>query len=282
MPIEAKVIADSITVHGARITTIQAKIHRFVLAELNTHCALARNSASSRAIPTAKFRQMCIDDPALPVEWGSNQPGMQAGAQLDSTGIENAKGIWLFVRDTAIAAHIQLEKLGLHKQVANRLLEPWMYHMVCITATDWDNFFNQRVEKGAQPEMREAATAVAKAYYASAPVLLYAGQWHLPYITNQDRMEHGEGMLSCISAARCARTSYLTQEGTRDLSKDLELYGRLTASDANHWSPLEHPAQATDSLLRYAKFTGWQSLRHQVEPATPKFDPVARGIAASY
>lgn len=285
MGVEAKVIADSISESGHRITTIQVKMHRFVLSEQNTHRSMSRNSASSRAIPTAKYRQMCIDDPALPIKWGSNKPGMQAGEELASDKLFEARAEWLRLRDLAVQAHIELERLGLHKQVANRILEPFMWHTAVITATDWDNFFNQRIDNAAQPEMYAAALAMGKARHASVPVLVSNGSWHLPYVSAEERRlfvpaeGFGLGWLGDfslavqISSARCARTSYLTQEGIRDFAEDLRLYGRLTAPGAGHWSPLEHVATPCEG--RHANFNGWQSLRAQVEPEVQKFD-VAR------
>lgn len=277
MGVEAKVIADSISENGHRITTLQVKMHRFVLAEMNTHRAFSRNSASSRAIPTAKFRQMAIDDPAMPLKWGANRPGMQAGEELGPGSIEHCELEWLKLRDEAVSTHRKLEQMGLHKQVANRILEPFMWHTAVITATDWDNFENQRIDSAAQPEMYAAALAMGRARHNSVPVLVPQGGWHLPYIlleeiseAETDLLEAIFGNLRRISAARCARVSYLTQEGKRDQVMDMDLYERLTAPGAGHWSPLEHPATPCEGY--HANFNGWKSLRQQVEPELQKFN----------
>lgn len=271
---EAKVVCDSVSVTGSRLTTIQAKIHRFVLAELNTHRAFSRNSASSRAVPARKLRQMVIDDPAMPVWWGKNQPGMSAEVELAGEEKQAAIGLWIEARDEAVSRHQKLEEAGIHKQLINRILEPFLWHHVIISATEWDNFFHQRVHKAAQPEMRAAATAIWEAYSSSAPVVLDCDEWHLPFFEG-DRKCLRDGALyeaKAISAGRCARVSYLTHEGVRDTDKDVELFEKLKAQSPGHWSPLEHVARPqADVEFSMGNFTGWRQLRHIFEPVTTKF-----------
>ncbi len=155
---------------------------------------------------------------------------------------------------------------GLHKQVSNRLLEPFMWHYVIVTATEWENFYQQRCNPAAQPEIRAVAEAMREAMENSTPHPVDYGDWHAPYVSAEDDV-HGEDMLK-VSAARCARVSYLTHDGKRDLSKDIELYDRLTAATPMHASPLEHVArpQRPDEDVR-GNLRGWRQLRHQVSGA---------------
>jgi hypothetical protein len=182
---------------------------------------------------------------------------MQAGKELDGPMLANAISRWSQSAQNAIESHIFLEDLGLHKQVANRILEPFMWHTTIITATDWDNFFHQRCHPDAQPEMKALADCMQLAYYSSVPNPVDYGEWHTPYISVEDMpnicdlIRPVEGTISSalgsvieiqkkVSVARCARVSYLTQDGKRDIEVDLELYERLTKG--SHWSPFEHIA----------------------------------------
>ena len=262
----ATVIADSISPSGTRLTTLEVRLHRFVLAELNTHRVFSRNSASSRAIPIAKQIERVLTDPALPLEYGSKRSGMQAGPPLEGDRLIEAQQIWLAARDSAVAAARDLLRLGVHKQVANRLLEPFMWHTVIVSSTDWDGFWTQRCSPLAQPEIRVAAESMRDAVNASMPIACAQGEWHLPYITDDDRSEadHAHETLRRVSAARCGRVSYLTQDGRRDLDEDLKLYDRFVTADPPHASPLEHvatPAPAPN-VQQVGNLRGWLQLRH--------------------
>jgi thymidylate synthase ThyX len=238
-----------------------------VLAELNTHRALSRNSASSRARPVAKVIADVVDDPALPVEWGRNQSGMQAHERVGDAEAEKADAVWLAARDAAVEHARELVELGVHKQLANRVLEPYLWHVIVVSATEWDNFFAQRCHPDAQPEIRFAAESMRDAIDRSAPSPVLAGGWHLPYLREGELDElaaagHDLEDAKRISVARCARVSYLTQDGVRDWSKDLDLYDRLTTQQPPHASPLEHVA--TPASGGTGNFRGWQQLRHLV------------------
>lgn len=259
----AEVVLDSVSAAGDRLTTIEVTLHRFVLAELNTHRVMSRNSASSRAIPVRKQLDRVIHDPAIPIEFGANQPGMQADTVLEGAEHEAALGMWLTARDAVVKAVEDLNELGVHKQVANRILEPFMWHTVIITATDWDGFWQQRCSPLAQPEIRVAAEAMRSAFEASVPIELVDGDWHTPYIRDEDGELDVEDR-KAISAARCARVSYLTHDGRRDLDADRTLYERLVTADPPHWSPLEHVATpAPDGAP--GNLRGWAQLRHVIE-----------------
>lgn len=249
MSYAAKVICDS-TAAGVRLTTLEVTLPRIVLAEFNTHRMFSRNSASSRAIPVEKRIKAIKEDPFIPEGFALNKPGMQAGEYLDERDEMKARHAWLHGRDAAIDAAERLLDCGIHKQWVNRLLEPFSWTTVVITATEWENFFNLRISKLAQPEIRRAAELMKAAMDASEPVTATPGYWHLPYVQRdefeefyRDETEHAVQRLVKISAARCARVSYLTHDGVRDQERDIELHDRLLES--RHMSPFEHPALVT-------------------------------------
>lgn len=217
-------------------------MHRFVLAEFNTHRVFSRNSASSRAIPLRKQLERVTSDPAEPVSWPAEQKGMQGGEELPPDVCESVRAQWFIAQDDAADAARAMGERGIHKSIANRVLEPFMWHTVVVTSTAWKNFFGLRLGVLAQPEIRAAANAMFEAYSYSEPKPLEVGQWHLPYVRAEDWEDNRDETLIKVSAARCARVSYLTQDGVRDIDKDIELYDRLTSADPMHASPLEHIA----------------------------------------
>lgn len=294
--IYAKIIADSISPEGHRLTTMEVRFNRFVLAEVNTHRKFSRNSASSRAIP---LRKMVERATAEPVSWPAEQKGMQGGDEISN--IEDARETWLDAAADARTHAVELGRIGVHKSVANRVLEPYLMHTAVISATDYDGFWEQRCSPLAQPEIRVAAEAMKAAYDASTPSEIQPGMWHLPYITDEDREwaayknpdrvlgKSADPTLVKMSAARCARVSYLTQDGRRDPAEDFILYDRLVAARPPHWSPLEHPATPwranvnmaalsfpgldgiwTDANIRnphVGNFLGWRQHRFEMEVA---------------
>ena len=267
---EVKIIADSISEAGKRITTIQMKFHRFVLAEFNTHRMFSRNFSSSRAIPTKKLLDQVRNDPAMPVWWGKNQAGMQAPEELDGPTKQQARGAW---REAAVSAAYEADRLvgmGVHKQIVNRLIEPFVWVNGIVTSTEWDNFFALRCHPDAQPEIQALAYMMRDAMDASEPWKLAEGQWHLPYITQdelQDNFEKQSTLLTKISAARCCRVSYDKQDGlSPDVEEDLLLFERLAGSVPIHASPLEHQASPFESpYTRSGNFIGWSQFRHEWE-----------------
>ena len=266
MAYDAKVLADSISPQGRRLTTIEATLPRIVLAELNTHRQFSRNSASSRAIPVAKMLQRVKEDPFIPIWWGKNQKGMQAVEELDEVDRKRAIQHWLAARDNAISSVEILQAIDVHKQIANRLLEPWLWHTVIVTATEWANFFGLRRHKDAQPEFKKSADMIWDVREASTPKYIdYAG-WHLPLIDVEDKTKFPAFEdLIWASAGRCARVSYLTHDGRRDLNEDVALARKLRIS--GHMSPLEHPARPQmpeESGRDTGNFVGWIQLRKEI------------------
>ena len=248
MAYEAKVVLDSVSPCGARLTTFELSYPRFVHAELMTHRMFSRGSASSRAIPTQKLVARIVEDPALPVYWGQNEKGMQASAELSEVDQVIAAELIISLRDRAIDAVRQLDSVGLHKQVANRYLEPWMFIPVIVTATHFQNFFDLRDHAKAQPELRETAAKAHALYQSSTPTALADGEWHMPYVAGRDypellRSGFPDDDVKWISVGRCARVSYLTHDGHRDPNADLIL-GKQKMRESGHMSPLEHVAEA--------------------------------------
>lgn len=260
---EAIVLADSLnTATGDRLTTLQLTYPRFIHAELLTHRMFSRNTASSRAIPVEKMIEAAVTNPAAPIYWGSNKAGMQAGAEVAEP--ENAHTAWLHARDAAVAQARSLASLKLHKQIVNRVLEPFLWHTAIVSATEWDNFFKLRLHPDAQPEMQELAKHMIGALDSSEPKPVFPASWHLPLIFPEDQELNLETQRK-LSTARCARVSYLTHDGRRDIQADLDLHDRLAAS--GHWSPFEHVAQPVSESKFIGNFRGFRQYRKQIEGA---------------
>jgi thymidylate synthase ThyX len=243
MAYACRVLADSISPAGHRITSFEVTFPRIVLAELNTHCMLSRNSASSRARPIAFVIAAVVADPFVPEAFGRNQKGMQPGEALEGELDAAVRETWVNARNHAIVAAEELAAKGVHKQYANRLLEPFSWHTAVVTGTDLDNFFHLRINPAAQGELRKAVELMHANRANSEPIPLDYGRWHAPYVLPNEAFDLDvRGVdIAAVSAARCARVSYLTQNGERDVSEDLALYGRLV--EAGHMSPLEHVAR---------------------------------------
>lgn len=298
MTITAKIVADSISPAGNRLTTMQLRYPRFIHAEAKTHRViriddaeyellqeisfmddenLSRNASSSRAIPIDRMIKDVIDDPAMPVSWGSNKPGMQAGDECDAkidtgdyAGFSRERA-WLYARDCAVDVAKGFADAGYHKQIVNRLLEPFGHISVVVTATEWGNFFDLRCHEAADPTMRALAEAMREAMNKSKPN--DQDLWHLPYVIPsdfEDAMHASKGFdwLATISAARCARVSYLNHDGTYpDIQKDLALAAMLR--DSKHMSPFEHQARVYDEVQGedgfWGNLVGWDQFRKMIE-----------------
>ena len=265
MGYSARVLLDSVSPAGVRLTTLEVTFPRFVLAEFNTHRVMSRNSASSRAIPTAKLIDRLLNDPVIPLEWGRNQAGMSADDVVTEEEAAEAERVWLQARDAAVEHARRLLDLKIHKQELNRVLEPFLWHTVIVTASEWENFFQLRCSANAQPEIRKPAMLMRDAIDASTPRAVEAGGWHLPLVQDDERALDIE-IQKKISAARCARVSYLTHEGKREIEKDLELHDRLKSD--RHLSPFEHVATPAGDANFHAHFRGWLQMRHEIEAAT--------------
>ena len=289
MTISAKVIADSISPQGIRITTFELEYPRFIHSEFMTHRLFSRNAASSRAIPVDKAIQLILDDTAAPIHWGKNQPGMSAKEEHDApvqltTGFEfgnTRRGAWEWARDMAIQAARAFSKAGYHKQIVNRLLEPFTHIKVVVTATDYDNFFWLRKHPDAQPEIQRLAEMMWDALQSSTAVLLQPGDWHVPYYRNGQWRDSGYVEFKgdsepeavddkrggntlaealAISSSCCAQVSYRRLDDS--LEKALDIFKRLVESKPVHASPFEH--QATPIRDHSGKEFAWDSgVTHQ-------------------
>lgn len=299
--ITAKILLDSVNPTGNRLTTWILTYPRFIHAEFLTHRVFSRNASSSRAIPVKKMLEDVKNNPAMPVFWGKNQSGMQAKEELDNTekyaevrkdlkygeGLlittkkQEAKREWLLARDEMVARVEKLNEIGLHKQIANRLLEPWMNITVIATATDHENFFSLRAHEDTQPEFQELAYKMLDLYQSKEPKKLEKGEWHIPFgdkidinrlvedtlvkINGEKWWEKMDGDVIVreaslkIATARCARVSYLNFEGKDDYTKDIELHDIL--KNSGHWSPFEHCAIALSTNEYSGNFKGWKQYR---------------------
>lgn len=270
--ISATVVEDSISTEGVRLTTLQLRYPRFIHSEFMTHRVFSRNASSSRAIPVAKLIAQVRSDPALPIHWGKNVPGMQAGEELNEATKIDALAVWRRAANHAADSAESLMALGLHKQVANRLLEPFCFISVIVTSTEWENFFVLRDHADAQPEIQSLARRMHVAMSESLPIQRAADSsnvlnWHLPYVRASERAMNPVSLLRKLSAARCARVSYLTHDGADpDVQKDLDLYKRLVESEPKHASPVEH--QAVPAFRKsewHRNFRGWVQFRELIE-----------------
>lgn len=257
-----QVIKDSMNEYGDRVTTFQLHYPRFIHSEFMTHRMLSKNASSSRAIPVHKQLDMVKENPAMPIHWGLNEPGMQSSKEgdLPIVGLENDNGKPVSVQDAwryaatnaALVSNLMWQDgHGYHKQIVNRLAEPFTFMNVVVTATDWENFLWLRAHKDAQPEICELAKLIHYARQDSSPTVLFENEWHLPYV---DQFRDDNGMLQyCdydgeqvyslkdakkISASCCAQVSYRLLD--QSLDKAIKIFDNLVGSKPLHASPFEH------------------------------------------
>lgn len=274
--ISATIVADSISEAGHRITTFELEYPRFIHAEFMTHRQFSRNAASSRAIPIEKVIEQAENNPAMPIHWGKNQSGMQAKEELSGVQLENAIYDWERSAHAAVIGATNLKFEEVHKQIVNRILEPYQMIKVVCTATEYNNFFYLRNHADAQPEIAELARVMLEAREKSDPNLLYQGQWHLPYIefnesygeyASEDKFWYScrDQILSLknarkVSASLCAQVSY--RKSDESIEKALKIYDMLVTMKPVHASPFEH--QATPMRGRQVGLSGWdKGVTHQ-------------------
>lgn len=268
--IEARILADSIDKYGNRITTFYLVFPRFILAELSTHRVFSMNSASSRAIPFKKMKEMVMNNPFIPIAWQKHHSGMQGNEYLtNKKEIERAKEDWINARTAAVQNATYLYSgAGVTKQLCNRLLEPFMWHSVILTGTDFENFFNLRIHPAAEIHINELAVCMQDTMDVSEPSLKEFGELHIPFVgmmdvsdgLNAEVLELEDSLIK-VSVARCARLSYQTvgDNPKIDYKADINLHDRLL--EMKHLSPFEHVALCKENK-RYANFKGWQSYRN--------------------
>lgn len=277
--IKAEIIADSINSKGCRLTTFILTFPRIVLAELNTHRMLSKNSASSRAIPFEKMVEMVKTDPFIPIKFQKDHKGMQGTEYYEGEELQDCIQDWLNARDTAVESAISFVH-PVTKQLRNRLLEPFMWHTVILSGTDFENFFRLRAHGDAEIHISKLAECMLEEYNNNTPKKLDEGGWHIPFGDNMDEdrirslildkedvydFDHEMSLLENyqkkIAVARCARISYNNFEGKDDYEADVKLCDRLFGSIPRHLSPTEHVAQALDSDEYIGNFKGFKQYR---------------------
>jgi hypothetical protein len=290
MGFEARILADSVAPCGKRLTTYLWRYPRPIHAEIMTNRAWSKNSASSRAIPPLKLVEMLESDPWIPDYIGKSQKGMQAGEELTENERAEAVRVWIEARDNAIKSAKYLLSLGVHKSLINRLLEPWMWITVIASATEQPNMYGLRLHKDAERHYQHLMRMSKAALDASTPRKLEVGMWHVPliyeedyslitdYVANKigqyglveagllgrvpdDTAKLAQEVLIKVSVGRCARVSYLTHDGRRDIAEDVALHDRLVVQRPLHASPAEHVAQALDTLEWSGNFCGFRQYR---------------------
>lgn len=271
MTIKAEIIKDSIGPNKIRLTTFVLTYPRFIHSEFMTHRNFSRSSSSSRAIPFEKQVQAIKDDMAMPLEFRSNKPGMQAGEALSLKHQEACRHLWKESFRQVLKQAKDMHLFGVHKQYINRLLEPYSHITVVVSATEYANFFALRYHSMAQPEMYELAKQMWEAYQASVPVSRPVGHMHLPFVSEEEYELVGNdtemlGVLLRKSVACCARVSYMNHDSTKPTQEQNDdLFERLVGSDPKHSSPAEHQAKATELDSFYGNFRGWLQLRKMIE-----------------
>lgn len=306
--ISATVIADSVSsVDGKRITTFELEYHRYIHSEFMTHRILSKNAMSSRAVPVRKMIEQVESRPATPIHWGANQSGMQADKEnnekvfsfsLDSNCIDDWDYLDKRVAWTMAAVNAAIEadyfrEAGYHKQIVNRLIEPFQMMKTVVTATEYDNFFWLRMDKDAQPEIQELATCMYLAVQDSVPQELQPGEWHTPYVKTMRadnnpiagwngellylktymKQDDGTETFTCmteeealkVSASCCAQVSYRNLDNS--FEKAMNVHERLVNGTKVHASPFEHQASpmqfnhCDDSPWRYVE--GMEGVTHE-------------------
>lgn len=268
---QAEIILASASSKGAKtLYTIRLRYPRIIHGEIMTHRVFSRNARSSRAVPVKTMLNEVRNTPFIPWHWGKNQKGMQASEECNET--INPKPLvvkaaydpyalpydltreaaWLNALFHAVSTAEAMMEAGYHKQIPNRLLEPFSWIDTLITANEWDNFLWLREHGDAEPHLQDLARLVHQAIDAADVKILEPGNWHLPYITDEDLQwtvdkspddwDYVVGLLCRISAARCARISYKPFDGDASYKREMERYYSLVSADRVHASPLEHQA----------------------------------------
>jgi thymidylate synthase ThyX len=297
--ITAEIIADSLNPVGKRLTTFIVQFPRIVLAELNTHRMLSKNSASSRAIPFEKMLEMVKTNPFIPIKFQKDHKGMQGTEYFE--GIEHDKCVedWIKARDSSVNSALNF-KLPITKQLRNRLLEPFMWHRVIISATDFENFFALRFHADAEIHISRLAELMLIEYNKSQPKKLKDGEWHIPFGDKIDEVrllplakteaerakvydkhftetDVAIDLLKLkIAIARCARISYWNFEGKDDYESDIRTCDKLFGNTPKHLSPTEHVAMAINDDKYIGNFCGFKQYRKFFQDENLKDDRVKR------
>jgi thymidylate synthase ThyX len=266
------ILASRHAVTGDRLDTLLLRYPRVIHSEFMTHRMFSRNAASSRAIPVEKLIQDVLDDPFVPLVWGKNQKGMQAGDEITGVALIDAKIVWNSAKDSALRYAERIAMTGAHKQIVNRLLEPFSHITVVCSSTNWSNFLALRLHKDAEPHMQILAREVDAALSEAEVQTLAPGEWHLPFVTKDDlsevykndphsSIETKERVLMKISAARCASTSYKTVDGfDMTIERANELVDKLIGS-----TPLHACYDSKTEVLTSGGWCAWPEVTANME-----------------
>lgn len=254
--IKAKIVQDSSLPTGERLLTFSVMYGRLIHSELLRHRAASHSVKSSRAIPTHKYRAEVMENIYVPVKFGTKKKGMQAGEPTFLTKFYGEK-IWKLSSKFACFFHWMMEKFGIHKEVANRVLEPyvWVEETITVEADALKEIANLRVHDDAQEDVRRIVEEMVYEMDRSTPVELNQGQWHVPYVVrrqvenemiytdnNGNKLTLDQAIV--CSAARCARSSYANHDNSMSsYDKDIGLAKQLVGSEPMHLSPFEHQAR---------------------------------------
>lgn len=277
--ISAEIILGSENELGNKIVTWKLTFPRIILAEFNTHRMVSKNSASSRAIPFQTLLKRVKEEPFIPIKWLSEHTGMQGFEELNDRGKELAESAWLLARNRAVEQAEYLDSIKVSKQFVNRLLEPWMWHTVIATGTDWENFFALRAHHMAEIHIQDLAYKMLEEYNKYEFQKLKPGEWHIPFDDKIDEVElyelsnyktktgivsseiedfkiEQQGLRVKISVGICAGISYGRIKEKIDIADMIDLHDSLVIRpysgkrgtrdflDPIHASPTEHQAKA--------------------------------------
>ena len=267
----ATVVCDSVSaVTGSRLTTFRLVFPRFILPQVNTHRVFSRNTASSRAVPVWRNVKDVIFHPYTPSVWGLNKPGMVAGESSGPVKSFFCDLLWHMARIVAVAVACMLILLRIHKQYVNRVLEPWMWSACILSSTEFDNWFSLRLASDAQPEIQMLAIKMTRAMEASTPSVKYPGEWHTPFVYDED-LHIDQSSLNLISAVRCARVTFNRAGVCKSRQSELGRAEEMLRS--RHFSPFEHvayvPLEDTEEEELERNYRGWHQLRAVLDGDVP-------------
>ena len=289
-----EIIADSIAPNGKRITTLRSIYWLCIHPEHLRHGPISHSVASGRAIPISRTIEQVTDNPWYPSQYGKTHKGMQHSEVFTGDDVHELDKLWLETSRLMLEQVEKFNKIGVTKQLTNRLLAPWVQVRDVTTSTDYDAFLKLRLHDTAEIHIQELAVETLVALATSVPKKLEPGEWHLPFITDDDReyalytfkeqepesytfpmevedafarhnVSMADQLLILISAARCAYTSYDKNKGK---TRDAEL---TTAARKllpyHHYSPFEHQARARNVSKYYVsgRSRGWQQARKILE-----------------
>lgn len=249
---EVKIIEDSMAENGIRLTTMELTYPLLIHQELLTHRAFSRNSASNRAIKTAKMLAAVSSQPFVPEKFPLEQKGMSPAGWVEDYA--ECRRIWLEGRDHALEIAKRLSDKGVHKQIANRGLYAYLHITTVLSSTDWTNFYELRDSEFAQQEIADLSREMKRKQKESIPKTVRIGEWHLPYVKDVEKLEYQEDA-KFISAGRSGRTSYLNQGYETNPESDIVLAQSFVNN--KHWSTWEHPATPLYDRGYCGNFRGW-------------------------